>query len=101
MKKSKRSIVVLAVLTIIIISIIVVLIVYPQFLARDGELYTYVYEDGTVVEYYMDEDGHPYNYKDGKKTFISLPLEQFIIKDQDTVDKIKDEIESNQVVDLS
>ncbi len=99
-KKRKISIVFLAVLSIILISIIAVSIFYPQLFTRDGELYTYVFDDGTVVEYYIDEDGHPYNYKNGKKVYKSLPLEQFIIKDQDSVDKIKNEMESNQV-DLS
>lgn len=57
--------------------------------AQNGTLYTYVFPNGVIVEYYVDDDGHPYNYDNGEKIFLSLPLEQFIVTDQKLIDEIK------------
>lgn len=56
---------------------------------EDENLFTYTFPDGTVVEYYMDEGGHPYNYRDGEKVFVNLPLEQFVVTDKTIIDEVK------------
>lgn len=46
------------------------------------EQYTYVENDGTIIEYYKDNDGHPYNYKQGKKIYMLLNLEENLVPDE-------------------
>jgi hypothetical protein len=39
--------------------------------------------DGTIYEYYLDSDGNPYNYFNGKKIYMALPLEHLKVTDPD------------------
>ncbi len=41
----------------------------------NGEKYTFIYQDGTSVNYYLDENNMPYNVEDGVRMYIALPLE--------------------------
>jgi hypothetical protein len=47
--------------------------------------YSYEYEDGTIVEYYIDEDGNPYNTVGGEKYYVPIPLPQFMVTDSETL----------------
>lgn len=104
MKSKKKIAIFSAVAAVIVVAAVIAALVFlrPQWFRNDGELYTYTYSDGTVVEYYMDEDGHPYNYKDGEKIFISLPLDQFVVTGEageeykDEIHSIEDEISAEE-----
>lgn len=47
-----------------------------------GEKYTYTDVDGTVFEYYLDENGYPFQIEFGEKIFLLLPLEHLKITNE-------------------
>lgn len=68
------------------------------FAYNDGELYTFVFYDGTEVNYYLDSDGMPYCYENGEKIYMALPLEHLRITDEAILAELEEarlEIENN------
>lgn len=51
-------------------------------------------ENGTIITYYLDKDGIPFIYEDGKKETVLLPLEQFRITDEAECAKLDAEFEA-------
>lgn len=51
------------------------------FAATLGPEYTYRDGDKEIV-YYLDEEGFPYNYSNGEKTYLLLPLDSLKITDE-------------------
>lgn len=47
-----------------------------------GEKYTYTDVDGTVFEYYLDENGYPFQMESGEKIFLLIPLEHLKITNE-------------------
>lgn len=60
-------------------------------LNNDGELYTYIDTDGKLYDYYLDEDGNAYNYVDGEKIYMLLPLPQYRITDEETLAELNED----------
>lgn len=83
----------------IVIALILVLQCSPllAFANSDGEMYTYTYSNGEVVNYYIDEEGHEYTYKKGAKIYVLLPLEKYRTKEKDLQNEVSTATtESNQ-----
>lgn len=51
----------------------------------NGATCVFVDSNGNEIKYYMDEDGLPYNMKNGEKIYLALPLEQFKITDPELI----------------
>lgn len=78
----------------IILSIVFVFALPLQTFALIDEAYTYTLEDGTIINYYLDEDGLPYIIENGEEVYIGLPLPQFEIKDEKVLDELNMEIQN-------
>ncbi len=63
----------------IILTLILLVECFPlfAFAKEEKSINTFVYKDGTSIDYYIDEDGHEYIIRDGEKMFILLPLEKY------------------------
>lgn len=85
------------------ISILILLFaVSPSaFAASIGEEYTFVFEDGTQINYYLDSDGLPYVIRNGIKVYAAIPLEQFIITDENLLRELNAGLPSSQPGNIS
>lgn len=54
-----------------------------------GEKYTYTDVDGTVFEYYLDENGYPFQMESGEKIFLLIPLEHLKITDEKELEELR------------
>lgn len=90
-----------------IISLITAVIILVQCLSltafayNDGELYTYVSNDGTEVNYYLDSYGMPYYYENGIRINLLLPLEHLKITDNNVIANLQEEFASEVQGDVS
>ncbi len=64
-------------------------------MSPEGELYQYVDIDGSIIEYYLDEAGNPYQYYNGEKLYLALPLEHLQVTDPAKI------AELNQIFEMS
>lgn len=65
----------------------------------DNQEYFYECSNGDIIGYYLDKDGIPFRYEDGKIKYIFLPLERFKVTDDDIIWSIDDKTsESNKIV---
>lgn len=48
----------------------------------EKQLNTFTMEDGLKVDYYLDEEGFPYNEIDGERVYMALPLSHLLITDK-------------------
>lgn len=78
----------------IILSMVFVFALPLQTFALIDEAYTYTLEDGTIINYYLDEDGLPYIIEDGEKIYIGLPLPQFEVTDEKVLNDLNAEIQN-------
>ena len=78
----------------IILSIVFVFALPLQTFALIDEAYTYTLEDGTIINYYLDEDGLPYIIENGEEIYIFLPLPQFKITDEEVLSELNAEIQN-------
>lgn len=76
-KKMKKAVsIVFTILTIL-------LTVSPcAFAIESGEQYTFVNADNSIIYYYLDENEMPYNYQNGEKIYLLIPIESCIITDE-------------------
>ncbi len=63
-----------------------VLPVYAQDTA--DSMYEYVDIDGSVIEYYLDEEGNPYHYVNDEKIYLALPLEHLRVTDPEKIEEL-------------
>lgn len=61
-----------------------------------GEEHTFVFEDGTQVNYYLDNNGLPYVIRNGSKFYAAIPLEEFIITDENLLNELNAGLTGNQ-----
>lgn len=47
--------------------------------------YYYTNESGETLEYYVDNNGEEYIYSNGEKMYVLLPLEKYLITDEDVI----------------
>ena len=78
----------------IMLSIVFAFALPLQTFALVEEAYSYTLEDGTVINYYLDEDGLPYIIEDGEKIYIGLPLPQFEVTDEKVLNDLNAEIQN-------
>lgn len=62
--------------------------------SSNDDSFTWTAEDGTTIQYYLDENGLPYIIEKSKKTYIGLPLLQFKITDESVLDELNAEIQN-------
>ena len=56
--------------------------------------YTYVFEDGTTVEYNFDLDGNSYGFINGEKVDLLLPLECYKVTDPELLAELNADLET-------
>ena len=47
--------------------------------------YEFVFEDGTKIQYYLDEIGNPYRIINGEKVYIALALDHLAVTDSEII----------------
>lgn len=63
--------------------------------AQDGQKHEYVYPDGSVVYYYLDKNGNPYNYVNGKIMYMALALSHLMVTDPEKIVELNNAVGSN------
>lgn len=56
---------------------------------NEKQLYVFYGTDGAEIEYYKDEDGHPYVLADGEMQYILLPLPEFKVTDPEKIRQLE------------
>lgn len=79
----------------IFMSTIMIVLTITQFsiFASAKEQYTYIKDDGTKIEYFLDENGMPYNYRNGEKIYLLIPIEGCIITDEALIKELNEKLE--------
>lgn len=57
-----------------------------------GEQYTYTCSNGTIVQYYLDDNGNPYSYVNGERQYMLLPLEHLRVTDRERINELNSQI---------
>lgn len=69
--------------SIVLTILTILLTVSPcAFAIEAGEQYTFINADNSVIYYYLDENEMPYNYQNGEKIYLLIPIESCIITDE-------------------
>ncbi len=54
-----------------------------------GEVHKYVLSSGETVEYFLDENGIPFEIKNQEKVILLLPLDHLLVKDPQIIQQLK------------
>lgn len=79
----------------IFMSTIMIALTITQFsiFASAKEQFTYIKDDGTEINYYLDENGMPYNYRNGEKIYLIIPIEGCIITEEELIKELNEKLE--------
>ena len=79
----------------IFMSTIIIALTITQFsiFASAKEQFTYIKDDGTEINYYLDENGMPYNYRNGEKIYLIIPIEGCIITEEELIKELNEKLE--------
>lgn len=65
-----------------------------------AELLQYVAADGTTINYYLGTDGNPYTTVSGEQVLVALPLEQYLVTDEEILNELRS-LTNNEVTPLT
>lgn len=54
-----------------------------------AEMLQYVTADGTTINYYLGTDGNPYTMINGEQVLVALPLEQYLVTDEEILNELR------------
>lgn len=80
---------------ILVMAICVIMPMKVSAVGLNNELYQYVDIDGSIIEYYLDDSGNPYQYYNGEKLYLALPLEHLQVTDPAKIEEL------NQILEMS
>lgn len=67
---------------IALILALVMMVSMGVFATANDAPFEFTFEDGRVVEYFLDENMHPYNIIDGEKLHLAIPLPHMLVTDE-------------------
>ena len=78
----------------IFLSTIMIVLTINQFSvsASTTEQYTYINDDGTEIQYYLDDNDMPYNYKNGEKIYLLIPVGSCVVTDEVLIKELNDKL---------
>ena len=78
----------------IFLSTIMIVLTINQFsvFASATEQYTYINDDGTEIQYYLDDNDMPYNYKNGEKIYLLIPVGSCVVTDEVLIKELNDKL---------
>lgn len=62
----------------------------------NNEAYQFICQDGSIIQYYLDENLYPYHYINGEKVYFALPLEHLKVTDPELIAYLNDQILNTQ-----
>lgn len=83
---------------------------FTTFAKEQEKIYIHKDVNDVSIEYYLDDAGMPYNYVNGEKIYLALPLEHLKVEDNDLLEELNSIFDNNdninraaptQYVDLS
>ncbi|MDE5994164.1 MAG: hypothetical protein K2G60_01485 [Oscillospiraceae bacterium] len=61
----------------------------------------FIAENGSEIEYYLDENGMPYQNIDGERVYVALSLPSLEIKDENLINELNSQLPSKEASDMS